>query len=213
MDVKKLMTTPIFLHVSEEKLQAFVDHQPNKLRTYPAKDFIALQGDPCQSLYLLYDGKVRAGMSGPDGKQITMEDLEGPVLLAPAFLFATNNRFPVNVYTLTACEVLVINKEGFVDLMRREPIVMQNFLRIISDRSQILTQKINSFALQSLKSRLASYLYNRGSISNQQEVAERLGVARPSLSRVLAELADEGCIAFEKRKIVIIDKELLRTYL
>lgn len=213
MDVKKLMTTPVFLHLQEEKLQAFVDHMPNKLRTYPAKDFIALQDDPCQSLYLLYDGKVRASMSGPDGKQITMEDLEGPVLLAPAFLFATNNRFPVNIYTLTPCEVLVINKEGFVDLMRREPIIMQNFLRIISDRSQILTQRISTFALQSLKSRLANYLYERGGISNQQEVAERLGVARPSLSRVISELADEGCIAFEKRKIVIVNKDLLKTYL
>lgn len=213
MDVKKLMTTPVFLHLPEEKLQAFVDHMPNKLRTYPAKDFIALQDDPCQSLYLLYDGKVRASMSGPDGKQITMEDLEGPILLAPAFLFATNNRFPVNIYTMSPCKVLVINKEGFVDLMRREPIVMQNFLRIISDRSQILTQRISTFALQSLKSRLANYLYERGGISNQQEVAERLGVARPSLSRVISELADEGCIAFEKRKIVIVNKDLLKTYL
>lgn len=213
MDVKRLMTTPVFLHLSEEKLQAFIESASHSLRRYPAHDFIALQGDPCRALYLLYEGKVRATMSGPDGKQVTMEDLQAPVLLAPAFIFATNNRFPVNVETFTPCEVLVINKENFVELMRREPIVMSNFLRIISDRSYILTRKISSFALHGLKSRVATFLCERGAISNQQEVAERLGVARPSLSRVLAELADEGCIAFEKRKVVITNRAQLEKYL
>lgn len=213
MDVKRLMTTPVFLHLNEEKLQAFIDSSSHSLRRYPSHDFIALQGDPCRALYLLYEGKVRATMSGPDGKQVTMEDLQAPVLLAPAFIFATNNRFPVNVETLTPCEVLVINKENFVELMRCEPIVMSNFLRIISDRSYILTRKISSFALHGLKSRVATFLCERGAISNQQEVAERLGVARPSLSRVLAELADEGCIAFEKRKVVITNRAQLEKYL
>lgn len=213
MDVKRLMTTPVFLHLSEEKLQAFIDSALHSLRRYSSHDFIALQGDPCRALYLLYEGKVRATMSAPDGKQVTMEDLQAPVLLAPAFIFATNNRFPVNVETLTPCEVLVINKEHFVELMRCEPIVMSNFLRIISDRSYILTRKISSFALHGLKSRVATFLCERGAISNQQEVAERLGVARPSLSRVLAELADEGCIAFEKRKVVITNRAQLEKYL
>lgn len=56
-------------------------------------DFIAMQGDPCRSLFLLYSGQVRTVMSGPDGKQIIMSDLKAPILLAPAFIFATNNHF------------------------------------------------------------------------------------------------------------------------
>ena len=172
-----------------------------------------MQGDPCRSVYLLYSGEIRTTMSGPDGKQVTIEDLEAPVLLAPAFVFATNNRFPVDVTALTSCEVLLINKENFVELMQREPIVMQNFLRIISDRSYQLSQKISSFALHGLKSRVVAYLCQQGSISNQQEVSERLGVARPSLSRVLAELAAEGCVTFEKRKVVINNRDALEKYL
>lgn len=213
MDVKKLMGTPVFLHLSEEKLQAFIESTPHTLRHFTTHDFIAIQGDPCRSIYLLYNGEVRTTMSGPDGKQVTIEDLQSPILLAPAFVFATNNRFPVNVIALIPCEILLINKESFVELMRHEPIVMQNFLRIISDRSYQLSQKISSFALHGLKSRVAAYLCNQGSIHNQQEVSERLGVARPSLSRVLAEMAEEGSIAFEKRKVVITNRTLLEKYL
>lgn len=56
---------------------------------------------------------------------------------------------------------------------------------------------------------MATYLCRFGSIRNQNEVAARMGVARPSLSRVLAELATEGCIAFEKRRVVIVNRSYL----
>lgn len=212
MDIIKLMSTPVFLHLSEDKVRDFIWNTPHTLRSYAPHDFIAMQGDPCRSVYLLYEGEIRTTMSGPEGKQITMEDLQAPVLLAPAFVFATVNRFPVNVTALTSCEVLLINKENFVELMRKEPIVMQNFMRIISDHSYRLSQKIGSFALLGLKGRIAAYLRQKGSIDNQQEVSERLGVARPSLSRALAELAEEGCITFNKRQVLIKDDVKLEKY-
>lgn len=213
MEIEKLIDAPVFLHLAEEKLRDFIENTPHTVRTYNTHDFIAMQGTPCRSVYLLYSGEIRSTMSGPDGKQVTMEDLKAPTLLAPAFIFATNNRFPVTVTALCPCKVLLINKDKFVELMSREPVVMQNFMRIISDRSYRLSQKINIFALHSLKSRIAAYLCTQGSIHNQQEVSERLGVARPSLSRVLAELATEGCIAFEKRKVVITNRAHLEKYL
>ena len=76
---------------------------------------------------------------------------------------------------------------------------MQNFLRIISDRSIFLSKKVNSFALQNLKERLLNYLHIHGDIKNQQEVANILGVARPSLARALSELANEELLRGTKR--------------
>ena len=151
-------------------------------------------------------------MVNGEGKQVTIEDIEAPRLLAPAFIFATDNRFPVNILTVTPCEVLIINKEEFVGLMQKEPVVMQNFLRIISDRSIFLSRKLNSFALRNLKGRLAAYLLEREGQHSQQEIADVLGVARPSLARVLAELIEEGGIKMDKRTIRIVDRELLTRY-
>ena len=143
-------------------------------------------------------------MVNEEGKQVTIEEIEAPRLLAPAFIFATDNRFPVNITTLTNCEVLVLNRTDFVDLMHREKIVMQNFLRIISDRSIFLSRKLNAFALQDLKTRLLAYLREHENPRSRQEIADILGVARPSLARVLSELADEGYLWIEKRKITVV---------
>ena len=179
------------------------DTEPT-LREFGIGDFIALQGTVCQSLYLLYSGRVRTNMVNEEGKQVTIEEIEAPRLLAPAFIFATDNRFPVNITTLTNCEVLVLNRTDFVDLMHREKIVMQNFLRIISDRSIFLSRKLNAFALQDLKTRLLAYLREHENPRSRQEIADILGVARPSLARVLSELADEGYLRIEKRKITVV---------
>lgn len=84
---------------------------------------------------------------------------------------------------------------------------MKNFIRLLSDKSIFLSKKINTFALQTLKERLVSYLKNNVEERiTQQELANRLGVTRPSLSRVLSELINEGTLSVENRKIFINDK-------
>ena len=208
MDYKKLAEVPVFRGLSERFLENFIGRTPNALREFGIGDFIALQGTACQSLYLLYSGRVRTNMVNEEGKQVTIEEIEAPRLLAPAFIFATDNRFPVNITTLTNCEVLVLNRTDFVDLMHREKIVMQNFLRIISDRSIFLSRKLNAFALQDLKTRLLAYLREHENPRSRQEIADILGVARPSLARVLSELADEGYLRIEKRKITVVQHKI-----
>ena len=208
MDYKKLAEAPVFRGLSETFLENFIGRTPNALREFGIGDFIALQGTVCQSLYLLYSGRVRTNMVNEEGKQVTIEEIEAPRLLAPAFIFATDNRFPVNITTLTNCEVLVLNRTDFVDLMHREKIVMQNFLRIISDRSIFLSRKLNAFALQDLKTRLLAYLREHENPRSRQEIADILGVARPSLARVLSELADEGYLRIEKRKITVVQHKI-----
>ena len=188
MDYKKLAEAPVFRGLSERFLENFIGRTPNALREFGIGDFIALQGTVCQSLYLLYSGRVRTNMVNEEGKQVTIEEIEAPRLLAPAFIFATDNRFPVNITTLT----------------NWEKIVMQNFLRIISDRSIFLSRKLNAFALQDLKTRLLAYLREHENPRSRQEIADILGVARPSLARVLSELADEGYLRIEKRKITVV---------
>ena len=162
-----------------------------------------MQGEAYRSLFILCCGSVRTQMVSAEGKQLTIETLKAPQLLAPAFVFASENRFPVNIEAKEKCEILIINKNVFLEFLHRHPTVMRNFLQLVSDRTLFLSKKLNAFALQSLKSRILNYLRMHGTILNQQEVAQILGVARPSLARALSELASEGCIRIEEKEMRI----------
>ena len=188
MEIHTLLEMPPFQDITEEELLSLILAPEHAHRQYKPADFIAMQGEAYRSLFILCNGSVRTQMVSAEGKQLTIETLKAPQLLAPAFVFASENRFPVNIEAKEKCEILVINK---------------NFLQLVSDRTLFLSKKLNAFALQSLKSRILNYLRMHGTILNQQEVAQILGVARPSLARALSELASEGCIRMEEKEMRI----------
>lgn len=193
----------LFEGCEAEALHQLLREAPNSLRTYKEGEYIARQGDACRSLFILMKGNVKTQMENAEGKQLTIDWIKAPDILAPAFIYASESRFPVNVEATELCEVLVMDRTRFEAFMHAQPAVMRNFIAIISDRSLFLSRKLNEFALQSLKSRLLNYLQMHGGIHNQQEVAFILGVARPSLARALSELIAEGKITMTGKQVVL----------
>ena len=203
MHTEVLTRMSLFEGCEKEALHQLLCEAPNSLRTYKEGEYIARQGDACRSLFILMKGNVKTQMENAEGKQLTIDWIKAPDILAPAFIYASENRFPVNVEATELCEVLVMDRARFEAFMHAQPAVMRNFIAIISDRSLFLSRKLNEFALQSLKSRLLNYLQMHGGIHNQQEVAFILGVARPSLARALSELIAEGKITMTGKQVVL----------
>lgn len=203
MHTEVLKQMSLFEGCDMEALYQLLREAPNSLRTYKEGEYIARQGDACRSLFILMKGNVKTQMENAEGKQLTIDWIKAPDILAPAFIYASENRFPVNVEATDLCEVLVMDRARFEAFMHAQPAVMRNFIAIISDRSLFLSRKLNEFALQSLKSRLLNYLQMHGGIHNQQEVAFILGVARPSLARALSELIAEGKITMTGKQVVL----------
>ena len=56
-------------------------------------------------------------MMGEEGREVLVDHLKAPMLLASAFLFANNNVVPVEVTALTDCAVWHINREDFFEFM------------------------------------------------------------------------------------------------
>jgi CRP-like cAMP-binding protein len=200
MNIDYILKAPFFMGMKEEEVLPLLLSTQNGRRNYKSGSFVAYQGDECRSLYLLSEGQVRTQMVNEEGKQLTIEVLDAPLLLAPAFAFGSNNRFPVNVETTKESEIILINKSLFLDFLHQYPVAMLNFIRLVSNRSQLLSARLNQFALQSLKSRLMNYINLHPHIASQQQVAQILGVARPSLARAISELIEEGSIEVEGKE-------------
>lgn len=198
MELTPLLKIMPFRGMSETELASLLFGGYGSVRRFATGDFIALQGSLCRGLYVLVSGRVRAAMVNADGKEVTIEEIEAPALLASAFVFATENRFPVQISAIKPCEVCVVGKERLTEAMSRIPSLMAGFLTDISDRSAFLGRKLNEFALLDLKKRILEYLKTNPVIRNQREVAQRLGVTRPSLARALSELAKEGRLPASK---------------
>ncbi len=58
---------------------------------------------------------------------------------------------------------------------------------------------MRTFAVNGLRNRILEYLDANGSITSVADVAQQLGATRPSLSRVLSDMLDEGVITKDTR--------------
>ena len=198
MEVQELKQLPLFAGLKDGDLDELLS-APHRRRVYPAGKTIMSAGDAVQSLMVLAAGRVETRMGG-DEREVVMDRLEAPCLLAPAFLFASVGTLPVDVMAIEECTVWTLNREGFVRFMAAHPDVMRRFLRMISDRSRFLSEKVRTFAIKGLRNRVLDYLSLHGVITSVAATAEQLGVARPSLSRVLSEMVEEGIIKYSNKK-------------
>lgn len=185
---------PLFRGGDRAVMESALQRSPGRYATYRKGDFIALQNDVCRSLLLLCEGSVYAQMTSEEGRELTLDTLTAPDTLASAFVFASENRYPVSIIANADCRLWVLGSECLRQILEQDPAVMRNFLTIISDHSLFLSRRINEFALQSLSSRVVGYLKDNHVIRNLQEAAFILGVARPSLSRIISQLVEQGSV-------------------
>lgn len=212
LEIDLLKKMSIFNGVSDDIIVELLDSSPSVLREYKKGDFLAIQNDICKSLYILYSGELEGYMTGNDGKKIVVDRIISPILVAPNFIFATKNNFPVTAEVKTDfAKVVVLNKDSFLDFMMKYKVLLNNYLKVLSDRSVFLTSKLKDNSLKSLSGRLAKYLYkNSENIGTQQQIADLLGVARPSIARVIKKFAIEGYIEVKNRKIIVPNIEKLK---
>lgn len=184
----------MFAGADKDVLNNFLLNAPHKISSFRKGDIVVMQDSPCRSLMLLCQGSLSARMTNSEGKEVTIEILHAPEILAPAFLYASENKFPVTLQAEEDIKIWSLSKDEFLRMMETDTSVLRNFLRNISDRSLFLSRKLNEFALQSLSTRIIGYLKRNEVINNVQDVAFIMGVARPSLSRTLSSMVDQGLL-------------------
>ena len=189
-----IYSLPLFSGGNKELIDNILQENPARHRLYAKGDIIALQGYVCKQLYLLCSGSAYARMVSEEGREFTLDTLSAPEVLASSFIFSTDGIFPVTIIAASDCSIWLISREAMLRILKADQTVMQNYLKVISDHSMFLSNRLVEFALQTLSSRIVSYIENNGPISNLQETAFILGVARPSLSRAVSQLVSQGTL-------------------
>jgi CRP/FNR family transcriptional regulator, dissimilatory nitrate respiration regulator len=215
MDYSLISNSPFFKGITPDGIKTILDSVHYNVRKFQTASIICQTGEPVNSLMILLSGIVRGEMTDYAGRVITIEDIPAPGALAPAFMFGNRNRFPVNVVAVSQGELLVIGKSDFLKLLMRNNILLINFLDMISNRSQFLSEKIKFLNFKTIKGKLAYFILQKagkdGMIVNlgmtQNELADFFGVARPSVARALGDLEEDGYIEAKGKNIKIIDKE------
>lgn len=219
MNIEDLFQCPVCRNISQEEKDDFLEKSNYKALFFNKGDIIANQGEVVNYLYILLTGKVKTEMIAESGTILHIENIKAPYPLASAFLFAQNNRFPVDVIAEENSEVIKIPKEAVMRLLASNENFLKGYMAFNSNRTHFLSERIKLLSLKTIKGKLAQYILARSNNSefivdmNQTKLAEYFGVTRPSLARSLSEMIHNHIITLDKNKGKILDLNALKEFI
>ena len=98
--------------------------------------------------------------------------------------------------------------------------LISNMLSILAQKAYYLNQKLQIMSCSTLRQKIIKVLLRHLSADgrvtlsmNREELADFLNTARPSLSRELMKMQEEGLIRIKRKEIVIVQLEELQNLL
>jgi len=216
MESNDLFLCPICRHIPVNERKAFLEALNFQIKFFEKGEWVAQQGNRVTALYILQKGSVKAEMVAESGTALSIEIIHAPQPLAAAFLFAENNTFPVDVIALEPCEIMVVSKESILKQIAQNEAFLKGFMTFNSNRAHFLSERLKCLSLKTIKGKLAQYILSRADnmvftlSMNQTALAEYFGVARPSLSRSLSEMVNEGVISLKGKQGKILNMKALK---
>ena len=213
-----ISSCPLFFNISKEEQQAFLTRLVSNRKIVEKGQTLVRQGDEIKHLYLLVKGVVRTEMITQEGNLLEIEFIDAVRPLAPAFLFAQNNKFPVDVITMEECHFLLIPPKVWLKEMMQNEMLLTNFLKVNSNMMVFMSQKVQMVSIKSIRGKLSLFILEHTTEEtntftlkrNRTQLAEYFGVQRPSLARTMAELVEKGIIAIDKREIKVLKRDELK---
>ena len=200
----------------EEILNLFKDIDYT-IKTFSAKEIIALEGDECKYIGVILDGTldIKRMLSN---KVVKITSVGPGQLFGEVIVFSDVNKYPATVISSSKSEILFISKENFIKFCYTHADFLEMFLKDLSNKILILNKSIERLSYNSIRQKISNYILDeyqkQGSkfinISmTKQKLAETLGVPRPSLSRELINMKELNIIDYSKDTIKILDLEAL----
>jgi len=175
---------------------------------FEARQVLFFEGDPVEFLWLLRRGEVRLYKTSPNGTITTLEAL-GPGQIFGAVSALDQPAHPVSAEAVSGGLAWRLRKQTLLDLIRQEPGVALELLRIVSGRLREARDRLRSFAHDPAPARLARALLTATREGEahvtRRALAEASGTSVETAIRVLRGFEREGIIRGEVGHIFVLD--------
>lgn len=220
--IKKLENSELFNTVKKNNIFKIMENLKYLIVSYKKGEIIFQEEEICNSLGIIINGIIRIERIYPNGKSIVMSNFKEGDVFGEALLFSKIHRYPATVIAFSDCRVIYLTKKEVVKLFSIENKIMENFMMLLSEKIIMLNNRIRSISLKSVRQKVVDYILHEymnvkskefNLKYSKEEIAVYIGIPRPSLSRELIKLRDEGIIDFNRNKIIILNIDELENIL
>lgn len=217
-----LIGCSLFKGVSKEQINTHMSSIKYQTVVYNKNDVIAIEGDDASSLGIIINGNIEIQKLYASGKIITIDRLSRGNIFGEVIIFSQMGRYPSTIVSSENSKILFIPKSEMLKLCSMDIQVLNNFMALLSNKILMLNKKLRNLSFETIRQKVSNFImdeYKRQKNNpikftiSRKEMADYLGIQRPSLSRELIHMKEENLIDFDKHYIKIMDLEALEDYL
>ena len=190
------------------------------IKSLEKDDYLFHEGDPAHGFYVVQRGAVNVHRVSAVGKEQVIHVFRTGESFAEVAL-ATERGYPADARALEPTQVLLVQKDGILALLKRQPELALRMLGSMSSHLRVLVGQLEDLTLKDVETRLANWLVKRCPnpqsespvkiqlAMTKRTLAAELGTVSETFSRTLAKFREQKLIKVEGKTITVCSPQRL----
>jgi CRP/FNR family transcriptional regulator len=187
-------------------------------------EYLFHEGDPASGFYVIQLGAVNVHRVTATGKEQVIHVFRTGDSFAEVALAAPTG-YPADARALESTQVLLVQKEGILALLKRQPELALRMLGSMSSHLRVLVGQIEDLTVKDVETRLANWLVKRCPnpqseapikielTTNKRVLAAELGTVSETFSRTLAKFREQKLITVKGKTVTVLSPAKLHSLL
>ncbi|MFL0195997.1 Crp/Fnr family transcriptional regulator [Clostridium sp. WILCCON 0269] len=223
--IEIIKESPLFYSIKEEEILCMLQCLTPKIHTFNKNECIVNSGESIDRFGIVLEGEVTILKENSEGNRVIISVVKKGDLFGEMLVFSSRKMWPVTVRVQNTCKVLFLTNSDLIARCGKmcpwHNAMLQNFMKVISDKALLLNKKVEYLSIKSIRGKICSYLLEQYQDTKnntiilplkRNELADFLNVSRPSMSREMCKMRDEGIIDFHLSTFKIKDMETLKSF-
>ena len=209
-----LKRTPLLAGLNDRVLAVLA--KSCRIEPIPKDAVVFSRGDPAQAVFIVRSGIVAEFAGGPNELEIVIKERrEGDFFGEMGILL--DEPYLVTTVAIRPSILVAIPRDEFQRLLISESSLTQYLLKTFARRLKISGEQLTAYAFLDAPARLAYMVLRleqdeggRGFITvSQEDLAQRCGLARQTVARILGEWRNTNWIITRRGKIEVVNRSML----
>ncbi|ASS40941.1 hypothetical protein AXF21_02860 [Eubacterium minutum ATCC 700079] len=223
-----LSKSTLFKGVADDEIDDVISN--STLKEYEKGEMVFCESDKPKGLLLLISGELLVARDTFSGKRLIITTILDPGdMFGEVYPFIGISRYDMYVEAQKKSQVINIG----MDILGTYPKVRDNLLYIFAQKAYKMNRRLRILGATGIRGKVARFIVeqqeteskenqslpairgkgNRALMMNREQMADYLSVTRPSLSREISAMAQEGIIAVDGSLLRVLDQERLEEYI
>lgn len=211
--------TILFENLNQSEKKKFLEKSNSFETKFKKGEYVFREGESPEFLFILIRGGVQVEKLDFNGKRMIINKFtKNGTVFGEVYLYLESEKYDYSCMATEDSKVLFIPKSSMLlrdDLDELSIKINNNMLQILSEKAYTLNEKILVIGSFTLREKILKFLMQKSNHKpyikldiNREEMADFIGVTRPSLSRELMKMQSEGLISLDGNKVIINEEKV-----